>query len=203
MGKDSFLIRKNLRDIVSDFDDQELGQLFRAILDYQNDRIEPSGSQKSQWLIVFKMQKNQFAIDDIAYQKICERNQKNGSGNAKKWNPVGAKKASGSQKHPVGADNDYDINTNILVLHPLQEWLKKECPRVCKMKEPITYAEAERIVSEFKDKKNIEQLFMAMENKATLLKDYVSANKTFRQWMNRNNSTAPKSNSRALPPGMA
>lgn len=97
-----------------------------------------------------------------------------------------------------------DINNTNVLFHPLQEWLKKECPRVMKMKEPISLEEAERIVVDFSDKKAIEQVFLAMENKATLLKEYVSANKTFRNWMARNSTQGNKSNnSRALPPGMA
>lgn len=77
-----------------------------------------------------------------------------------------------------------EYTTNV-VLHPLQEWLQKECPTVCKMKKTITFDEAAKLVRDFPDTKRVENTFYSMENSAQLLKKYQSANLTVRNWLNR------------------
>lgn len=95
-----------------------------------------------------------------------------------------------------------NTNTDVLVTHPLIEWLKKECPQVCKMQSPITVDQAVKILSDFTDRKIIEKTFLSMQNRKTLLKDYTSANLTFRNWISREKGSS-NGGPKPLPPGMA
>jgi hypothetical protein len=65
-------------------------------------------------------------------------------------------------------------------IHPLQAWIKQNCPRVSKLKKQLTFEEAERITTEF-ERDQIKAKLLAMENKAKL--DYVSVNLTLRNWL--------------------
>jgi hypothetical protein len=67
-------------------------------------------------------------------------------------------------------------------IHPLQQWVRENCPRVSKLKKQLTFDEAQKIASEF----NIDLIhakLLAMENKAKL--DYVSVNLTLRNWLSK------------------
>jgi len=95
--------------------------------------------------------------------------------------------ASDKQKEskPEGNVND---NANVNVNHnekvnvnPLVIWIKTHTPRVQQLKHPITNEEAERIIKEF-DKVMTKDVFKSMENHKNLLKNYLSANSTFRNW---------------------
>ena len=65
-----------------------------------------------------------------------------------------------------------------------QKWVLKKAPRVAELKEPFTQEEYLRIRKEFPPPLTAEVL-MAMHNCNDLLKKYVSANLTFRNWINR------------------
>ena len=65
-----------------------------------------------------------------------------------------------------------------------QKWILEKAPQVAKMKEPFTQEEYLRIRKEFPPPLTAEVL-MAMHNCKDLLKKYVSANITFRNWINR------------------
>ena len=65
-----------------------------------------------------------------------------------------------------------------------QKWVLKKAPRVAELKEPFTQEEYLRIRKEFPPPLTAEVL-MAMHNCKDLLKKYVSANLTFRNWINR------------------
>lgn len=75
-------------------------------------------------------------------------------------------------------------------VHPLQEWVKQNCPRVAKLDKQLTYEQAEKIASEF-DREQIINKLLAMENKRKL--DYVSVNLTLRNWLikDQNNPAIP------------
>ena len=73
--KKSFIIHKDSLDVLDDLDDKQTAELFRAIKDYnQGKEIQLSGLMKA----VFKPFKNQFDRDLEKYNKIVERNKKNG-----------------------------------------------------------------------------------------------------------------------------
>lgn len=75
-------------------------------------------------------------------------------------------------------------------IHPLQIWIKQNCPRVAKLDKQLTYEQAEKIASEF-DREQIINKLLAMENKRKL--DYVSVNLTLRNWLikDQNNPAIP------------
>lgn len=64
----------------------------------------------------------------------------------------------------------------------LMLWLEESCPTVMRMKKPITQDEADRIVVDFPNMQDVEDLFISMENKKSIATDYSSSNLTFRQW---------------------
>jgi hypothetical protein len=82
------------------------------------------------------------------------------------------------------------ISKIIEPVHPLQEWIKQNCPRVAKLDKQLTYEEAEKIAAEF-DREQIINKLLAMENKRKL--DYVSVNLTLRNWLikDQNNPAIP------------
>ena len=65
-----------------------------------------------------------------------------------------------------------------------QKWILEKAPQVAKLKEPFTQEEYLRIKEEFPGDMTAEVL-LAMHNCKDLLKKYVSANLTFRNWINR------------------
>ena len=74
-------------------------------------------------------------------------------------------------------------------------WLDKNCPTVQKMKEPITYEQAEKLLNDFptdKEKAILADTFLAMENHSQLLKKYKSANLTVRNWVKNRFDSEPK-----------
>lgn len=74
--------------------------------------------------------------------------------------------------------------------HPLVKWLHTSLPTIQKIKQPLTDAEAARLVDEF-DKEAIREVFEAMANTANITKKYQSANLTFRNWMKRRQESNP------------
>jgi hypothetical protein len=71
--------------------------------------------------------------------------------------------------------------------HSLITWIKKNTPRVHKMKKPLTNEEAERLIADLDIGKNergemLRGILMSMENYVPLLNKSVSANLTIRKW---------------------
>lgn len=74
--KDSFLLYKSFYGPVSGLSDKQLGRLFRAIFLYQ---IDQSTQVDADIQMAFAFFKNQMDIDGGKYQKVVERNKRNGS----------------------------------------------------------------------------------------------------------------------------
>ena len=74
--KDSFLLYKSFYGPVSGLSDKQLGRLFRAIFLYQ---IDGSTQVDADIHMAFAFFKNQMDIDGGKYQKVIERNKRNGS----------------------------------------------------------------------------------------------------------------------------
>lgn len=105
MNKESFLIYKSFYEPIKFLDDEKLGKLFRAIFEYQINKIE---CQDMEIRMAFEFFKNQFRLDDEKYQKIVERNKENGKkGGRPKQNEENPKNPVGLKK-PKKADNDND-----------------------------------------------------------------------------------------------
>lgn len=109
MNKESFLIYKSFYEPIKFFNDEQLGRLFRAIFEYQ---ISQNENVDNDIRIAFEFFKNQFRLDNLKYEKICERNKKNGlKGGRPKKNEENPKNPMDIIK-PKKADNDND-NDNV------------------------------------------------------------------------------------------
>ena len=62
------------------------------------------------------------------------------------------------------------------------KYLADNCPTICKMKSPLTHAEADRLLDEF-DKDTIKEYLHRMENYVPLLSKSKSTNLTIRKWI--------------------
>lgn len=67
----------------------------------------------------------------------------------------------------------------------LSEWIENNCPRVARMKEPITLRQFVKIREEIRDKAKITELLKNMQNWQPLLKKNVSAYQTLLNWAKR------------------
>jgi len=63
-------------------------------------------------------------------------------------------------------------------------WIQTNTPRVNQLKQPFTIEEYLRIKKDF-SRETITKILTAMQNRADLLKKYVSANLTFRNWASK------------------
>ena len=103
--KESFLIYKAFYAPIAELSNEDLGQLFRAIFQYQIEGIEPTNT--SRIYMAFQFFKNQFRLDDEKYKGVVNRNKNNGL-------KGGRPKTQHNPKNPVGfkepkkADNDND-----------------------------------------------------------------------------------------------
>lgn len=66
--------------------------------------------------------------------------------------------------------------------HELIEWVKKECPDVAKMKEPLTNEQAANLETEYSID-DLKEILLAMQNRPDLNKKYKSTNLTCRKWL--------------------
>ena len=116
--KSSFILHLDSLQILNELSNEQTGELFRAIYEYQATGKEPHDF----WLkIAFAPFKAQFERDLVKYQTICDRNKKNAvkGGRPKKQNnrknPVGL---FGSDLHPenLDSDSDSDSENNINIL---------------------------------------------------------------------------------------
>lgn len=109
MAKNSFVIYHNYRETLEDLTDEQVGQLFRAILDYEIDKKEPNFNGELK--IAFRFIKKDLDLNSDKYESICERNRMNGlkGGRPKNpKNPNGFSKTQDNPEKPKKADNDND-----------------------------------------------------------------------------------------------
>lgn len=101
MAKNSFIIYHDYRETLADLTDEQVGQLFRALFDYEIDRIEPQfiGELK----IAFKFIKKDLDINLTKYENICKRNKENIT---KRWNTKNTSGKFGIPKNTKNTDND-------------------------------------------------------------------------------------------------
>jgi len=83
------------------------------------------------------------------------------------------------------------ISPNDQEKHRLVVWLEKNCPLVMKLESPITNKQAESILEEYPNARDVGSLFSDMQNYKDLLKKFTSANLTFRQWARKRVSQNP------------
>lgn len=122
--KNGFMLYKSQWEAICDLNDKTLGQLIRAIFEYQIDEKEPE-----KFDIIyrdFKHFKAQFLIDNAKYQLVAEKNAENGKAGGRPKKPSDGSGLDNNRKNPVGfekanepkkADNDND-NDNDLIITP-------------------------------------------------------------------------------------
>ena len=114
--RDSFLLYKSFYAPISGLSDKQMGRLFRAIFLYQ---IDGSTQVDADIQMAFSFFKNQMDIDGGKYQKVVERNKRNGSKGgrpSKGKNTIIESENPNNPKNPVGLkkpkkadnENEYD-----------------------------------------------------------------------------------------------
>lgn len=84
--------------------------------------------------------------------------------------------------------------SEIDLFEKLQVWINKNTPRINQMKQPLTIEEYLKLKDKY-SKEVITNVLIAMQNRADLLKKYVSANLTINNWAQRENGTPSPSQS--------
>jgi hypothetical protein len=122
-NKNSFVLYNGFYPPISGLSNEHLGELFRAIYEYQISGKLPA--PESPINMAFGFFKNQFEVDDKKYLMIVERNKSNGQKGGRPKNPSKPKKPSGLSGNPKNpskpkkADNDNDndndtVNDNVI-----------------------------------------------------------------------------------------
>ena len=173
MTKESFLIYKSFYEPVKELPNEDLGELFRALFEYQINGIEPTNTNRI--YMAFQFFKNQFRLDEIKYEKIVNRNKLNGSKGGRPEtqnnpnNPVGF-------KEPKKTDNDNDNdnekdndNENILLKKVTKENILKRKLEFKEKVNPFLEKYGKDILNEFfkywtePNKKNTKMRFESEE----------------------------------------
>jgi len=113
MSKKSFILHLDSLDVIDELNDQQIAELFKAIIDFQKTgKTNLKGLMK----VVFIPFKNQFLRDQNKYESKCETNKINGSkgGRPKKTkdNPDKPKITQRLNNKPKKAYNDSDSDND-------------------------------------------------------------------------------------------
>ena len=131
--REGFVIYKHLCLTVCKMSDEEIGQWFRAIVEFQIDKCIPENLDPKIDLL-FDLFKRQFEKDDKKYQKRVNANRRNAQKNKKnkgqnyEWSPMDSNGKVGSQSQPMvtdkdkgkdkGKDKDKDNTLDIIMENP-------------------------------------------------------------------------------------
>lgn len=196
MDKKSFLIYLDYEEQFNLLTDEQIGQLMRAIMEYEKTGNEPvlDGMLK----MAFSFIKTQLDRDREKYNKKCEKNKQNGAkgGRPKKKQednkkPNGFNKSEGLKQKPKKADKEdeedkEDDKDN-------EEELKKKNKKK-KFQKP-TVEEIQNYCYERKNNVNVQQFYNYYESNGwkvgkNPMKDWQA---TIRTWEQRNKSNTKKS----------
>ena len=109
--REGFVIYKHLCLTVCKMSDEEIGQWFRAIVEFQIDKCIPENLDPKIDLL-FDLFKRQFEKDDKKYQKRVNANRRNAQKNKKnkgqnyEWSPMESSGKVGSHSQPMVTDKD-------------------------------------------------------------------------------------------------
>jgi len=118
--KKSLILHHDTLGILEKLNDKQAGKLFKAIAKYSCNGETPSDLQTE--LLLFPFQ-SQFDRDNVAYQKVVERNKNNGSKGGRPKNPKEPKKPTGLSGFPEepkkadsvnGSDKDKDSDKEVI-----------------------------------------------------------------------------------------
>jgi hypothetical protein len=208
MAKDkkSFILYADILKSIEHFTNEEKGILFTHLLEYVNDKNPVLEDRLI--LTAWKPIELQLKRDLVKYEEVREKRSIAGKNSAKirnvntseqnLTNPTSVESVQQNTTNPTDNVND-NVNDNVINKkinkNKITIWLDKNCPTVQKMKEPITYEQAEKLLNDFptdKEKAILADTFLAMENHSQLLKKYKSANLTVRNWVKNRFDSEPK-----------
>jgi len=195
-GKKSFILYCDLLDSVEHLTNEELGGLFRHVLQYVND-LNPVLEDRllqTAWKPIQRVLK----ADLVKYESTTERNRVNGAKGGRPPKPKetdeNPKKPTGLNGNPKKGDSDSDSDTvsdneikkskgkpKISFSHPLAIWVSS-LPAVSKMKNPLADEQAVKLLEDY-SREGIQEIFEAMDNYTPLLKKNNSAYLTFVGWV--------------------
>ena len=98
--KNGFILYYDFREQTAELSNAEVGELLRAVLDYEIDRVLPE-FENSMLTMAFKFLKIQLDKNRQRYEQICEQNRKNRGGKKKLPNN------DGEELEPPPADDYY------------------------------------------------------------------------------------------------
>jgi len=105
MEKNSFILYTSYFDILSDLSNEQMGEIFRAILEYKTTKKQPVVSVDLK--VVFKFIKNQLDLDEEKYnEKILKQSNNGKKGGAPKGN-------QNARKQPKTTQNKHNDNDNV------------------------------------------------------------------------------------------
>lgn len=81
-------------------------------------------------------------------------------------------------------DEKKEKESSIVITHPLQIYIRDNCPQVSKLKKQISSDECEKLLSKFTNQQ-IAEVLMRMENFKQLASKYISVYLTLNNWLNR------------------
>ena len=178
--REGFVIYKHLCLTVCKMSDEEIGQWFRAIVEFQIDKCIPENLD-SKIDLLFDLFKRQFEKDDKKYQKRVNANRRIAKNRKNKrqnneWSPMESNGKVGYQKLPMvtdkgkgkgkGKDKDKDNTLDIIMKNP-RRFAKNEIQNTGKKEDLIDLWE-NKFSDTWKEDSKISQMY---KNKFAEFKD--------------------------------
>ena len=172
--REGFVIYKHLCLTVCKMSDEEIGQWFRAIVEFQIDKCIPENLDPK-IDILFDLFKRQFDKDDKKYQKRVNANRRIAKNRKNKrqnneWSPMESNGKVGYQKLPMvtdkGKDKDKDNTLDIIMKNP-RRFAKNEIQNTGKKEDLIDLWE-NKFSDTWKEDSKISQMY---KNKFAEFKD--------------------------------
>ena len=168
--REGFVIYKHLCLTVCKMSDEEIGQWFRGIVEFQIDKYIPENLDPKIDLL-FDLFKRQFEKDDKKYQKRVNANRRNAQKNKKnkgqnnEWSPMESNGKVGYQKLPMvtdkgkGKDKDKDKdNTLDIIMKNPRRFAKNEIQNTGKKEDLIDLWE-NKFSDTWKEDSKISQMY--------------------------------------------
>ena len=208
MQRESFVFYRGFRDAINDCPIDEQLDIYKSIVDYALDGIEPdflTPFGKVCWRLIKPILDKNWS----RYKNGCKGGEYGYKGGAPKGNQ-NAKKTTPKRPQNKGKttpnDNDNDnvssnedikkeicIKKKSATTEPISEeeqkfldGMQEHYPSVCKMKAPLTFQQYQKLQNEYTTEA-IRDILERMENYAQLHKKCTSANLTIRNWIKNQN----------------
>lgn len=208
MQRESFVFYRGFRDAINDCPIDEQLDIYKSIVDYALDGIEPdllTPFGRVCWRLIkpildtnWNRYKNGCKGGEYGYKGGAPK----GNQNAKKTTPKRPQnkgKTTPNDNDNVNVSSNEDIKKEICIkkksatTEPISEdeqkfldGMQEHYPSVCKMKAPLTFQQYQKLQNEYTTEA-IRDILERMENYAQLHKKCTSANLTIRNWIKNQN----------------